>query len=223
MNNDFAKRVQKDVRAFYEAHGFSFANTRNGLWPEQILLAKTVRPGMTVIDIGAGNGRFESALPAGADYIGIEPSGSLRDASSAKLIPGELPHLPLAENKGDLTVCFAVLHHIPSEQARKASVQEMIRVTKPGGRIAASAWHLPVNEAFERVEYAQENDVWVPWKAGQETAKRFVHRFTEREWKKLWTCPELEIEKIGLFGKNDWTEYAGEARNFFVMAKKKSA
>ena len=222
MNNDFAKRHQKSVHEFYETHGSSFAKTRGDIWPEQILLAKTIHPEMTVIDIGAGNGRFNGILPKDVAYLGVEPSKSLREASHVKLLPGELPHLLIQDNIGDLTACFAVLHHIPTVELRQASIREIIRVTKPNGRLAVSAWYIPEGK-FEEVKDSEDNDVWIPWKADQKTVRRFVHRFTELEWKKLWTRPELEIEQIGLFGREDWTKNTDEARNFFVMAKKKSA
>lgn len=224
MNNDFAKHQQRVVHNFYETHGASFAETRKNPWPEQILIAKEITPEMTVLDIGAGNGRFASILPEGVNYIGIEPSKRLREAAPAgvRLKPGELPELKLDNELADITVCFAVLHHIPTEALRERAVKELIRITKPGGMLVASAWRINTDEV-EPVAHSKEDDVWIPWKADQKTAKRFVHRFTLREWKKLWTRPGLEIEKIGLFGKDDWTEDQQKARNFFVIAKKKSA
>lgn len=224
MMSDFAKKRQQDVRDFYEQRGRSFSDTRKALWPEQILAAKDVSPGMTVLDVGAGNGRFSAALPDGAEYIGIEPSAALRDNApkGVRMLNGELPDLGVDSNIADLTVCFAVLHHVPTKELRETSVAELIRVTKAGGRVIATAWFIS-DETYETVQDSAESDVWIPWKADRQISKRFVHRFTEREWKKLWIHPELEIEKIGLFGKDDWTKNVDHARNFMVIAKKKSA
>ncbi len=224
MNNEFAKDVKASVKSFYEEHGSAFASTRKGVWSELILMARRAHPGDTIIDIGAGNGRFFLFLPKNISYIGIEPSNTLRayGLPGATLRPGSLPNIPIENDISDMTTSFAVFHHLATAEERTKSVEEMVRMTKPGGIIAASAWFVTPSE-HERIPEMSERDVWVPWRAEEKYGKRYVHCFTTEEWKKLWTHPDLEIEHIGLFGSNDWTEKPEEARNFFVIAKKKSA
>jgi hypothetical protein len=43
---------------------------------------------------------------------------------------------------------------------------------------------------------------------------------TDQEWRNLWSHPQLEIERIGLFGRMDWTDDPKQARNWFVIAKR---
>jgi len=281
MPDQNAKTIRESVAKFYEKHGAAFARTRQFTWAEEKLITKRIQSGMTVVDVGAGNGRFAKRLPlirgtegvsdgirkhlplpllkeAGCSYIGIEPSATLRNTADKNLDmrEGALPRLKLDDKIADVTVCLAVFHHLGSEEERKASVEELIRITKKGGLIAASAWWvatarcptspiaqtppltppqrgvgseiiLPLSEGEQEgvlsppVVGSEGCDLWIPWRAEGADAKRFVHAFAEEEWKKLWTRMELEIEKIGLFGKDDWTEDPKEARNLFVMAKRK--
>lgn len=134
--------------------------------------------------------------------------------------PVHFPHLDLADSAADLTVCFAVFHHLTREQ-RDASVQELIRITKPGGWIVASAWHLSIDD-YEPIQHGDAGDIWVPWQAEGAEAKRYVHIYSLEEWKRLWQRPHLLIQpdQIGYFGKSDWTQDIKEARNLLVIAKK---
>ena len=248
MNNEFIKHLTDAVQTFYEEYGAVFSRTRSYAWNEEKYAATFVKPGMTVVDVGAGNGKFASALPSGVTYIGIEPSSTFRASAppDLDLRPGALPSLPIDDATADVTTCFAVFHHIPTREGRQAAVQELIRITKPEGLIIASSWHLPhilplakgelegvrsdsahtsPHPSFARrgirVKNGEPGDVWVPWKADGATAQRFVHLMQPGEWKNLWLNDALQIEQIGLFGKDDWTQNIDEARNWLVMGRKK--
>lgn len=224
MTDGFAKDLQASVRDFYERCATSFSRTRNTLvWPEEKIIAAKIKPGMTVVDVGAGNGRFAKLLPQETRYIGFEPSAGFRDeAKGLDLRPGELPKISLDDATADITVCFAVFHHIPGIKNRKDAVDELIRITKHGGLIAVTSWH-PEETEKESVAGGDPGDIWIPWTSGNEQGKRYVHLMDEKEWMNLWTRPEVTIEKIGLFGKEDWTENPAEARNWFVVAKRLSS
>ncbi|MDO8584228.1 MAG: class I SAM-dependent methyltransferase [bacterium] len=237
MNKDSAKDLAQSVNEFYETHGAAFGRTRGFVWAEEKLVAERIQPGMTVLDVGAGNGRFARLLPAGVTYIGFEPSSTLRESSNLPLChsreggnlaptditihdlrDGSLPHLPIPDATADVTVCFAVFHHL-TQNERKASVEELLRITKSGGLIAASAWIVPMKKT-EPVEGGEQNDRWMHWRAEGAEAKRYVHLFDAAEWNALWTRSDIIIEKIGMFGKEDWTDDLQTARNWFVLARK---
>ncbi len=220
---DLHHKLAESVTAFYQQHGSAFARTRGMIWHEERLLAERIKPGMKVVDIGAGNGRFARLLIEGSSYVGIEPSPALRAAAhpSLEMQAGHLPHLPLADHVADVTACFAVLHHIPGFEGRRQAIEELIRITKPGGLIAATAWYHGDREALEPIAEGELGDVWVPWKAEGAEGKRFVHFMQPGEWERLWDHPALAIERIGLFGTEDWTEDPAQARNWFVMAQTK--
>lgn len=224
MKQDSAKDLTRSVKNFYETHGAAFGRTRGFVWAEEKWIADRIQSGMTVVDVGAGNGRFARLIPADATYVGFEPSSTLRQTSDAPrsalhaLRPGSLPHLPVEDRTADITVCFAVFHHL-TKNDRTASVNELIRITKPGGLIAATAWIVPI-EKTEPVKDGETNDRWMHWRAEGADAKRYIHLFDEPAWKTLWTKSDLKIEKIGMFGKDGWTNHVRTARNWFVVARK---
>jgi len=201
MNNDFAKDIRQSVADFYEMHGPAFARTRGFVWEEEKEIVKNIQSGMTIVDIGAGNGRFANRLPANVRYIGLEPSSTLRASAtpSLNIRPGGFPQLDLEDAIADVTVCLAVLHHLPTASDREQATEELIRVTKSGGIIAATAWNTR----------EPSGDTWVPWKAEGANAQRFVHLFSESEWRALWLHPLLTIEHLKI------------GKNFFVLARKK--
>ncbi len=221
MNPRLAKALTQSVAQFYREHGDAFSRTRQGAWAEEGLIHQLLTPGMTVVDVGAGNGRLAKHLPPGLKYVGFEPSLELRRAAKPlRLKVGELPHLPLASDMSDATVCLAVFHHLSNPALRKQSVKELIRITKPGGWIFASSWVFPVEKA-EAIKDSLR-DFWFPWKAEGVDAKRYVHLFDLKEWKELWSSPKLNIKEIGLIGKESWVKDLKDARNFFVIAQKKA-
>jgi SAM-dependent methyltransferase len=106
----------------------------------------TALAGQTVIDVGGGAGDFTNAFRArGADCYLFEPD-------SAELLGRGLPPsgavladgywLPVADGSAD--VCFSsnVLEHVPDPAGL---IEEMVRVTKPGGLIYLSFtnWYSP--------------------------------------------------------------------------------
>jgi SAM-dependent methyltransferase len=108
-----------------------------------------VRPGMKVLDLGSGDG--PTALPAaerGAEVLGVDIAANLVAAGNARAAAAGLTNLrfqqgdacdlaDLADNSFDLvvTVFGAMFAPRPLDAAR-----EMVRVTKPGGRIVMGNW-----------------------------------------------------------------------------------
>ncbi len=108
-----------------------------------------IEPGMAVLDLGCGDGT--TALPAaqmGADVLGVDIASNLVAAGNARAQAAGLKNLrfqegdasdlaDLAENTFDLVVSVfgAMFAPRPMDVAR-----EMVRVTRPGGRIVMGNW-----------------------------------------------------------------------------------
>jgi ubiquinone/menaquinone biosynthesis C-methylase UbiE len=93
-------------------------------------------PGKTVLDLGAGTGKFTRDLVAtGATVIAVEPVDGMRDKLIAALpdvraLNGTAETIPLPDAALDAIVCAQAFHWFASE----AALAEMSRVLKPGGR-----------------------------------------------------------------------------------------
>jgi SAM-dependent methyltransferase len=113
-------------------------------------------PGGQVLDVGCGTGALAGRLTAaGFDVTGVDPSqGMLRVmAGSAPTVRGVRAtgtRLPFAEARFDLAITVAALHHVADPADVRATLVEMVRVLRPGGRIVV--WdHNPRNPYWKRL------------------------------------------------------------------------
>lgn len=102
-----------------------------------IKLAKLVDiKNKTLLDVGSGWGEYViEAHKMGAIAHGIEPDEDRLETSSAyykdcTFKRGYAEYIPFEDNFFDIIICCYVLEHISNV---KKSIQEMIRVLKPGG------------------------------------------------------------------------------------------
>jgi ubiquinone/menaquinone biosynthesis C-methylase UbiE len=101
--------------------------------------AAGLRPGLLVLEPGAGNGEFTLRIaPSGATIIGVEISpkqvaiaqNRLKSFPKASVVEGDVDQLDFPADHFDAIVGQSVLHHL--ELSR--SLPELYRVLKPGGR-----------------------------------------------------------------------------------------
>lgn len=114
-------------------------------------------PGRQWLDVGCGTGALTGAILAQADpakVTGVDPSeGFLATARAqtsdprADLRVGDATSLPLADNAYDAVVSGLMLNFVP-EPAR--AVAEFVRVSRPGGLIAAYVWDYVEGMQFMR-------------------------------------------------------------------------
>jgi SAM-dependent methyltransferase len=102
--------------------------------------------GRTVVDVGGGGGWFTAAFRArGAHCYLFEPDPAelrLRTAAPAGAVVADGYWLPVRDGGADVTFSSNVLEHVPDQMGL---IEEMIRVTRPGGLIYLSFtnWYSP--------------------------------------------------------------------------------
>ncbi|MCZ2524023.1 demethylmenaquinone methyltransferase [Streptomyces sp. NPDC059506] len=143
-----------DVAAKYDLTNDVLSLGQARLWRRAVARAVDARPGMRVLDLGAGTGT--SSLPfaeAGADVVPCDFSlGMLREGKRRNpwlpLTAGDATRLPFADDAFDaVTISFALRNvHDPD-----AALREMLRVTRPGGRVVVCEFSHPTWAPFRTV------------------------------------------------------------------------
>lgn len=104
-----------------------------------------VRPGQRALDVGCGPGALTAQLVErlGADGVAaIDPSAPFVAAIRARIPDvdvrvGVAEQLPFSDDSFDLTLAQLVVHFMTDPVS---GLQEMARVTRPGGLVAACVW-----------------------------------------------------------------------------------
>ena len=111
-----------------------------------LLLERHVRPGMRVLEVGAGKAwAAQHLVPLGCEYVAtdilVDPviglgRGSFYEERVGAFgrVQADGEHLPFASGVFDVAYCVAALHHALD---LTAMVREMARVTRRGGSVCA--------------------------------------------------------------------------------------
>ncbi len=165
----------REVKVFFEQVSTEWDEMRSSFYNADIIDALADRAGVTrrswAVDVGTGTG-FVAAGLAGkaASVIGVDNSPAMMAVArqnldrlgvdNVTLVAGEVDSLPLEDDSLDVAVANMVLHHAPDPAAM---IAEMVRVVRPGGRIAITD-EVAHDYEWMRVEQA---DLWLGFTADQ--------------------------------------------------------
>lgn len=118
---------------------------------EPLLDAAEVGPGVRMLDVASGPGYVAAkAADRGASVVGVDIAEAMTALASrlhpeVEFVHGDAQALPFTDSSFDAVVGnFAVLHLGRPEQA----AAELVRVLKPGGRLALTVWDAPERARF---------------------------------------------------------------------------
>ncbi|KAL0477362.1 alkbh8 [Acrasis kona] len=214
-----AKFEQKYVTNVYDAIAPHFSHTRYKAWPFVEHFLKNQPKWSIVADAGCGNGKYLGINPD-LNMIGSDISESLINICKNRgfeCMVSDCTNLPYRSNSFDVVISIAVVHHFSTVERRIQSLKELLRITKPGGKVLAYVW------AFEQVDKKgeqryKEQDVFVPWHLQKQYKKlnqeelppglvfdRYYHMFKQGELENLFKkCEEMNSIVETAFEKDNW-------------------
>lgn len=148
-------RVMKSVQEMYDDSGVLWDATRRKTygssqnWPVIQKYLDTVTPGMTLLDVGCGNGRLISGVTPGVSYTGYDFSRSLlakarNNYPSYDFRYGDITDESVWKTIGmyDAAFCIAVLHHLPTRAHHISVLTQIKKRLLPGGFLCVTVWNL---------------------------------------------------------------------------------
>lgn len=116
-----------------------------------------VAPGMRVLDVATGTGGQARAFArAGARVVGVDLSPRMlaiarrKTDRNTRFIAADATALPIAEATFDVSCVSLALHEMPLS-VRSRAVDEMVRVTRPGGTIVVVDHAAPRNRIWRTI------------------------------------------------------------------------
>ncbi|UGQ14719.1 demethylmenaquinone methyltransferase [Yinghuangia sp. ASG 101] len=143
-----------DVAAKYDLTNTVLSLGQDRRWRKAVTAAVDPRPGERVLDLAAGTGT--SSLPfrdAGATVVPCDFSlGMLREGKrrhpDLPFTAGDATRLPFADDTFDAVTISFGLRNVSDP---KAGLAEMLRVTRPGGRLVVCEFSHPTWRPFRTV------------------------------------------------------------------------
>ena len=198
MTQTITETEQKYVREVYDNIASHFSATRVRVWKfvKYFLDSKTEQ--MKGIDIGCGNGKNMLYKPC-LDILGIDSCQPFVDMCKLKGLKtqyGDFMDIPSQSNTFDYAYSIAVFHHFSTEDNRKKSMNEMIRVLKPGGHGMFSVWSVENQQKEKKVREFSCGDNYVKW-TRQTDNKDFERYYYVYNYEMIEKFIRLFEDKIG--------------------------
>jgi demethylmenaquinone methyltransferase/2-methoxy-6-polyprenyl-1,4-benzoquinol methylase len=135
----------------YDALSAALSFWQDPRWRRALVSAVAPRAGDRVLDVATGTGMVAAELLARADcsVVGIDQSAEMLSAARARfaasgsrveLVEGEAEALPFADGSFDAVTFTYLLRYVEDP---RATVLELARVLRPGGRIASLEFGVP--------------------------------------------------------------------------------
>lgn len=175
------------VKNVYNKIANEFSNTRYRPWTCVENFLDNIETNSLIGDIGCGNGKNMN-YRNDCKFKGCDFSNKLVDICKNKnldVIYGDILNIPFNTEEFDYTLCIAVIHHLSKIDKRKKAIEELLRVTKKGGKILILVWGMQQDKDSKRKFTKQEN--FIDWKDKNKNiiGKRYYYIFKKNELENL--------------------------------------
>jgi demethylmenaquinone methyltransferase/2-methoxy-6-polyprenyl-1,4-benzoquinol methylase len=166
----------------YDLAGALLSFGQDPRWRRAMVHEVQARPGDRVLDVATGTGMVAQALVQryGCTVVGIDQSPEMlsgakakldrdpRLASNVELVRGEAEAMPFADREFDHLTFTYLMRYVEDPGA---TLGELARVVKPGGRIASLEFMLPPNPIARAL-----------WRPYTRLAMPVLGRLISRDW-----------------------------------------
>jgi demethylmenaquinone methyltransferase/2-methoxy-6-polyprenyl-1,4-benzoquinol methylase len=146
---DDARRIFSGIGATYEKAGALLSFGQDARWRARLVESVRATPGDVVLDVATGTGLVARALRVqyGCEVVGLDRSADMLRAAAARdghipLVRGRAESLPFPDESFDHLTFTYLLRYVDDPAA---TLRELARVVRPGGRIAALDFGVPAN------------------------------------------------------------------------------
>jgi demethylmenaquinone methyltransferase/2-methoxy-6-polyprenyl-1,4-benzoquinol methylase len=181
-NKEKTLRLFSGLPRRYDLAGAMLSFGQDPRWRRAMVREVQARPGDRVLDVATGTGMVAEALVQryGCAVVGIDQSSEMlsgaqakldRDsqlASKVELVRGEAESMPFADREFDHLTFTYLMRYVENPGA---TLTELARVVKPGGRIASLEFMLPPNPIARAL-----------WRVYTRLAMPMLGRLISRDW-----------------------------------------
>ncbi|TMC43907.1 MAG: methyltransferase domain-containing protein, partial [Chloroflexi bacterium] len=201
---DDARRIFSGIGATYERAGALLSFGQDARWRERLVDSVRAAPGDVVLDVATGTGLVARAVREryGCDVVGLDRSADMLSAAAARnghipLVRGRAESLPFPDASFDHLTFTYLLRYVDDPAA---TVRELARVVKPGGRIAAVDFGVPTNPILRAL-----------WRAYTAIGLPTIGRAISPQWASIGAFLRGNIERFNVAHsqhtlERDWRE-----------------
>ena len=123
-------------------------------------------------------------------------------------------HAAVLHERADQAVYVATLHHLPSRERRRESLDELARVLSPEGEALVSAWSTAHDRFDADAEAETGFDTEIDWTLpGGETVARFYHIYAPAEFEADLAASDCRVIEFEVSSGNCYARISGKSRD----------